>query len=365
MSLLKTAPSPMRVSLYWLLLIVLSVVMFLLLEKANIPAAPLLGTMIVAIILATCGGKITIPKPPFYLAQAAVGCLIAGSITTSIYSQIARDWPIFIGGVFSVIFASTFLGWLLTRLQVMPGSTAIWGTSPGAATAMSLMAESYGADIRLVAFMQYLRVGIVAVVATLVAKIWTPAGAPTAALHIEWFPPFELVPFLSTIGVVIAGATLGKVLRIPAGPLLFTIVLAAVLQDTHLVTLFLPPYLLIPAYALVGWSIGLRFTREILKHVAHALPRILLSTFCLIAICGGFAVILVHVADVDPLTAYLAMSPGGADSVAIIASSSHVDMPFVMALQTMRLILVILISPTLARLIAKLTLPKNEKSMTR
>ena len=49
----------------------------------------------------------------------------------------------------------------------------------------------------------------------------------------------------------------------------------------------------------------------------------------------------------DPLTAYLATSPGGADSVAIIAASSNVDVPFVMAMQMARFILVLLVVPVL------------------
>jgi uncharacterized protein len=53
------------------------------------------------------------------------------------------------------------------------------------------------------------------------------------------------------------------------------------------------------------------------------------------------------------MTAYLAMSPGGADSVAIIAASSKVDVSFVMALQTARFVVVLLIGPSLARFIAE------------
>jgi uncharacterized membrane protein AbrB (regulator of aidB expression) len=55
------------------------------------------------------------------------------------------------------------------------------------------------------------------------------------------------------------------------------------------------------------------------------------------------------------LTAYLATSPGGADSVAIIAASSNVDLPFVMAMQTARFMLVMLVGPALARAVARWT----------
>jgi hypothetical protein len=47
------------------------------------------------------------------------------------------------------------------------------------------------------------------------------------------------------------------------------------------------------------------------------------------------------------------LSPVGADSVAIIAMASNVDVAFVMAMQTTRLILVLLIGPSLASFVAR------------
>jgi hypothetical protein len=72
----------------------------------------------------------------------------------------------------------------------------------------------------------------------------------------------------------------------------------------------------------------------------------------LIAFCGGLAFALVEVFDIDPLTAYLATSPGGADSVAIIAASTNVDVGFVMAQQIARFMLVLIIGPALSRFVA-------------
>ena len=46
---------------------------------------------------------------------------------------------------------------------------------------------------------------------------------------------------------------------------------------------------------------------------------------------------------------------GGADSVAIIAASSQVDLPFVMAMQVARFMIVLLLGPALARAVAQWT----------
>jgi uncharacterized membrane protein AbrB (regulator of aidB expression) len=56
---------------------------------------------------------------------------------------------------------------------------------------------------------------------------------------------------------------------------------------------------------------------------------------------------------VDPLTAFLATSPGGIDSVVIIAANSDVDLPCIVAMQTARFILILLLGPAMARFLAR------------
>jgi membrane AbrB-like protein len=338
-------------ALQWAGLVALSAVAVVLLDLLRLPAALLLGPMAAAIILAVSGGTPRVARVPFALAQGVIGAMIAGAFTPSTLTMLSTGWPIFAGGVIAVIAFSYGLGWLLAYWRVLPGATAIWGASPGAATAMTLMAEAWGADIRLVAFMQYLRVLFVAILASAVARFWVGV-APAATASVAWFPPLPPGSFAATLAVIVGGTTLGQWLRVPAGALLVPLALAAVLHGTVGMAVILPPWLLAASYALVGWSIGLRFTRPILIHAVRALPQLILSIVALILACGALAVVLNRFAGVDPLSAYLATSPGGVDSVAIIAASAKVDLPFIMAMQTMRLLLVLVLGPRIARLIA-------------
>jgi membrane AbrB-like protein len=351
---LRTSP----IGLQWAMLLAISALFVVILESLNLPAALLLGPMLAAILVAAAHGSVHVPRILFILAQGVIGCMIARAIRSSIIGEIIAEWPLFLVAVFSVIAASAALGWLLARWRVLPGSTAVWGVFPGAATAMVLMAEAYNADVRLVAFMQYLRVVCVANTASAVARIWAIGGR---AAGIAWFAPIAPLPFAETLALAGPGALVAHLLRIPAGPLLLPLIVGAILQDTKLMTIELPPWLLATSYAAIGWSIGLRFTRPILLYAARSFPRILLSIIALIAICALFSVGLAWAAKVDPMTAYLAMSPGGADSVAIIAASSKVNVPFVMALQTARFLAVLLIGPSLAKLIAQGTRSEDAK----
>lgn len=338
--------------LRWLLLLALSAVLGAGLEYSGLPAALLLGPMIAGIVFGTNGARMQMPPLPYMAGQALIGMLIAGTIDADIVHTFAVSWPLFLGVVLAVILATSLMGYAMARMRILPGTTAVWGTSAGAASAMLVMADAFGADARLVAFMQYLRVVCVASTASVIAAFVFHIGVAEPK-QIIWFPPFAWTDLALTLLVAFGASALGGVIRFPAATILLPMIVGAVLHATGLLHIVLPPWLLTGAYAVLGWRIGLGFTRRILLHAAHALPQILASIIILIVFCGGLAVLLVKVMGVDPLTAYLATSPGGIDSVAIIAASTPVDVPFVMALQAVRLFLILLLGPPISRFIAR------------
>lgn len=344
----------------WSVLVVISILLGVLLKLVRLPAALLLGPMVAAILMETGGGKVQVPRIPYRFAQAIIGCMIARVLTAEIMASFLHRWPLFLGVVLAVIAASCAAGFFISKFGLLPDTTAVWGLLPGAASTMMLMAEAFGADMRLVAFMQYLRVVCVAVAASLVGRFWAHAAAPLPA--ITWFPPVHGLAGLETAALILAGVFVGPALRLPASGLLLPMFLGAGLHGAGLIEIELPPWLLAMSYLLLGWSVGLRFTRPILARAFHALPQILLSIVALMAFCGLIAGLLVWLAGIDPLTAYLATSPGGADSAAVIAASSPVDVPFVMALQTVRFLLVLLIGPPVSRWLAGLLpTPKRQE----
>src|SRR6202046_3133584 len=255
----------------WGVLIALSVLFAALLTWARLPAALLLGSMIAGILVENGGAGILVPQLPFGFAQAIIGCMIARVLTFTIIHSFLHEWPLFLGISFLVIVASCLLGWLISRFRILPETTAIWGLLPGAASAMMVMADAYGADARLVAFMQYVPVLMVALVASLIARFWVHAPAVAAGARAVWFAPIHALPFLETLVLVLGGVILGPVFRIAAGILLIPMLLGAVLASNGLVEIELPSWLLAVSYLLLGWTIGLRFTREILVYALRAL----------------------------------------------------------------------------------------------
>jgi uncharacterized protein len=344
---LETAPRWAQ----WLGLLVVSAAFAAILELASFPAALLIGPMLAAILLGVNGATIATPQPANAGAQAIVGCLIAASISPEFLPAFLDNWALFLATVVATLVASSFLGWLISRWGVLPGTVGVWGSAPGAATAMVLMAGAFGADQRLVAFMQYLRVIFVTAVAALIARLWVGGGGEAQA--VVWFPILEWPAFGATLGVAAAGAVLGRIARLPSPYFMGPMILGVALKISGLISFQLPEWLLAASYALVGWTIGLKFRRETIVHVRRALPQVTAAILALMAFCGALAFLLWEFAGIDPLTAYLATSPGGMDSVAIIAAASqNVDISFIMVLQMLRFLIVLLFGPAIARLVA-------------
>jgi membrane AbrB-like protein len=338
----------------------LSAVLVAALQLAHLPAAFLLGSMAAAMIVVGRGATLRLPEPAFALAQAVVGCLIARNFTPALFHTMFVHAGLFAGATLSVLLVATGVGLVLARTRLLPGSTALWGMFPGGATVMVVLSGSFGGDMRLVAVMQYLRVVVAAAAASIVARAAGLSGG--TAQGTPWLAPAFSLSFAVLLALILVSGLVVPRWKIPAGPLLVPMVVATVLQDVGLVRVELPRLLLVASYVVVGWAVGLRFTRASFASARRSLPQIIGSIVALVAACAGIGWVLSRVAHIDLLTAYLATSPGGADSIAIIAAGTPIDVAFVMATQMARVVSVLVLGPQLAKRAARLAPPLPQPS---
>ncbi|MFE8115771.1 AbrB family transcriptional regulator [Brenneria goodwinii] len=339
-------------SMQWGILLSVSLVLGVLLQVYHVPAALLLGPMLVGVAMGLNGATIRLPRICFLGSTSVLGCLVAQSLSLSILSPLLNNWLLVLFILLMPLAASGVSGWLLVKFSELPGPTGTWGASPGGAAAMVAMSGEFGADVRLVAFMQYLRVLMVTAAAAFVARISLGDAAAENNAMLVWFPSLDW-RFPATLCVAFGCAWVGRRLRIPSGAMLGPMIVGAVLHSTGTLTLQTPEWLLALAYAFIGWSVGLSFTRPIFLLAIRTLPQMMASIIGLMLLCGAMALMVTRLLPVDLLTAYLATSPGGLDSIAIIAAGSNVDIAFVIALQTMRLFATLIVSPVLSRFISR------------
>lgn len=338
----------------WTLLVVATAALVVGLRALQAPAAMLLGPLAVGVAFGVSGATIRPPPLVRVASSTLIGCLVAAALGAAMGPALLGRLPTFLYIGLSTLGFSLGLGWLLARARWFEGSTAVWGLSPGGSASMIALAQETGADARIVALMQYFRVLLVAGSAIALAHLAAPA--PSGRLHpAGWLPPLDVLGLLGALGLCVVGGALAKLLKFPAGVFLIPGLAGAALLATGRFHLQVPPVLAALAYAVVGWTIGLSFTRPTLMHSARALPRIIGSALALIALCAASGLLVSLACDVDLLTGYLATSPGGVDSILIIAASTPVDLPFILSAQVVRIILVLVLGPYAVGFLARRT----------
>jgi uncharacterized protein len=241
---------------------------------------------------------------------------------------------------------------LLARWTSLDRPTAALGAVAGGASGIVAMAAELRADDRLVAFMQYLRVLVVVVATPILMTIVFPghhAGTPDTDSGILG----DAQGWILTIVLAPAGVLLARWTRLPAGSLLGPMLLAGAVGLLLPDGFATPPLLREAAFAGIGLQVGLRFTLATVREVGSLLVPVLLSITGLIVACFGLAVVLDLTTSATLLDAYLATTPGGLYAVLAAAFGSGADTTFVLAVQTLRVLVMVLLAPAVVRVLVR------------
>jgi uncharacterized protein len=317
------------------------------------PSPSLFAALLVGLVAAlTVRGLPEVPLGVFRAAQAITGVSLGVYVQSSSLDAIASAWAPVVLVSAGTLGLSLLCGYLLSRGTGLDRPTAALGMIAGGASGIVGMARELGADDRLVAVMQYLRVLVVVVLTPILVALAfphahgatggaaSPASAPVIGSARDW---------ALTAAAVGAGALVAVVARIPAGSLLGPMIVAAILALTLGNGFEVPSLLREPAFAAIGLQVGLRFTPGLLREAGRLLIPSLLCIAGLLVTCFGLALLLHATSDTSLLDAYLATTPGGLYAVLAAAFGTGADTTFVIAVQTLRLFVMVLLAPLAVR----------------
>jgi membrane AbrB-like protein len=322
----------------------------LVLDLLGLPSPALFGGLVAGLVRALAvPAPAAVPERASTVAFAVVGVTIGALVDLDTLRQVASEWLAVLLVTVGTLALSIVAG-LLLRLQggISP-MTGAFSMIAGGATGITAMARELGADARMVAVLQYLRVVLIVslmpVTATVVYGATSGAGGPVPAAGAGW--PAGL---LFTVGCAVAGVLVGRLLHVPVAALLGPMLVAAAVDLSGLGQgAGVPAPVEAAAFLVIGLGVGLSFTRAGLRTIGRALPLALVIIVALIVGCAGLGMVLAEVTGASALDAYLATTPGGLSAVLATASDSGADVTFVVAVQVARLLVMVLSAPLIAR----------------
>jgi membrane AbrB-like protein len=324
------------------------------LGSAGVPSEYLFAALLLGLAVALAlPHRLRVARGPATVAQAVTGVVLGTYLQSESLRALGDSWLPVVLVTSATLAVSVLAGLVLARTTSLDRPTATLGMVAGGASGIVAMASELHADDRLVAFMQYLRVLVVVLLTPLIVPLAFPGthgGAPIAREALLGTPE----GWALTAVVAAGGALIGVRLRVPAGVLLGPMVLAGTLTLTGATdALAVPPLLREVAFAVIGVQVGLGFTVETVRQIGRLLVPVLIALAALLVACFGLALLLTAVAPVSLMDAYLATTPGGLYAVVAIALGAGADSTFIVAVQGLRLLVMVLLAPVLVRRITR------------
>jgi membrane AbrB-like protein len=314
----------------------------------GLPTPMLFGGLVGALIyaLARPSAPLRLPGSWFQAGQAVVGVVVGSAIEWETLAGLGARWLIVLGISCFALVVSVLIGSLLTRRGASP-ATAAFSSVAGGAIGLTAMADDLGADSRVIAVLQYLRLLVVLLTLPVVVTVVFGAdgvGDGLAAGGGDWRVD---LPFVAI--ALIGGVLVGRLVRLPSPALLGPLLVAAPLT---LVPYFsgagVPVLVAGLGYLAIGLQVGLKFTVESLRSIGRMMPIAMLTIVVTLLGCAGLGWILTLTTDATPLDAYLATTPGGIYAVMGTAAWLGADVTFVAAAQILRMLIVLALAPFLA-----------------
>ncbi|MET0928756.1 MAG: AbrB family transcriptional regulator [Aeromicrobium sp.] len=318
------------------------------LSLLGFPSPLLFGGLIGGLVVAlTAPDAVTVPRWSFTTGQGVIGVTIGAVLDWDTLTDLGSDWPAVITISIVTLVLSVLAGQLLRLHRGVSAVTASFSTVAGGASGMTAIANDLGADDRVVAVIQYLRVLVILLAMPAAVSIVFHAENGSASGVAA--PDSTLAGLGYTIAAVALGLLVGRLLHLPSPALLGALIASIALAALPVLDgVTVPAWVQGIAYILIGVQVGLRFTVESLKAIGRMLPTAVLVIAIIIAMCAGFGVLLAELTGVSQLDAYLATTPGGLYAVLATSADTGGNVTFVTAVQLIRLLLVLIAAPLIA-----------------
>ena len=248
------------------------------------------------------------------------------------------------------------LGILLSKVTDIPLPTSLLGMLAGGYAMNVITGDRIKADVRMVTLMHLIRLILVLIATPILIHFFLAPGT-----HLSLFAGGRsddtgsfFISFCFTVLVALVGGWLGVKYSYSGSVLLTPLCLMVVLGLIPAFRGIIPPEgFREVATMVIGLQIGLRFNVGVLKRTKKYIPIITALMLVTIIGCGMFAWLLTAVTPMNAITAYLSTTPGGRTAVVSLAFTTGADPTSVLAIQTLRLLIMTILAPAAIGYIVK------------
>ena len=314
----------------------------------NMPLPWLLGALIATTVLSLAGVRLPAPAGSRKAVLAVIGVVLGAAFTPDMAGDVDRWAASLLVMLVSTAVMMAVSVWLSRRIARYSLDTAIYAGMPGGLSAVTLMAADSDADLRVVGLTHAVRILVLLLaippVLQLIGHVSLQSSNTTLS---QWLAMPGLADTLMLLGSGVAGAWLGRIVRLP-NPLLFgPVLVSGALHITGICEATIPPVIVALAQVVIGVSVGVRFVGTSMSSLGLSLAMAVFQALLLMLIALGAAWVGHLVTGYSPAAALLAYMPGGSPELSLVALSLNIEPAFVTSHHLLRITVLIMIMPLL------------------
>ncbi len=291
------------------------------------PAPWMSGALVATTLWALADRPMAVPEPVRWVTFVVLGASMGAALSSDTLAQ-ASTWPVSMACLaVSVIAVIACCMLYFRKVAGWDLATALYASAPGALSAVIAMAETTSADMRKVAFSQGLRLFL------LVAGL--PHLLGVAGGHAMGSPTPAVDSPLGAVAVLLLASAVAALLfawaRIPGGMLLGAMAGSAGLHLSGISQAHLPAQMLIPAFIVLGASVGIRFQGTSLAILRSSFLASLGGFVVAVVISLGMAVLASALTGEETGKMVTAFAPGALETMTALGFAMGYDPAFMSA----------------------------------
>ena len=314
----------------------------------NLPLPFLIGPMAGCLVLGLAGGRMRGMGALGDAMRTILGVAVGASITPALMADLPRMAASLALVPVYLVVAGLFGYPLLRRTFGLDHPTAWYGAMPGGLQDMLVFGEEAGAKVRSLSLIHATRVLLIVMLAP--PLLWAFYGVD---LHTAPGQPATETPLAQLALMAVAGLggwRIAKRVGLFGASILGPMIATAALSLAGYITLRPPAEAIWVAQVFIGLAVGVRYTGLNLGELRRDVAAGAVLTLGLAILTLGFAEAVYLTGLAPQLEAFMAFAPGGQAEMAVLALLAGADLAFIVSHHVLRIVLVILLAPIVARL---------------
>ena len=317
----------------------------------RIPLPWMLGPLFFVGLAGINGIKVSDIRGGRQAGQLLVGCALGLYFTPEVSRQLLEFGFYIIVAAFLAIMAGAMGSMVLRRVSGIDGATAFFGSVPGGAAEMAVMAERAGARFDQVALCHSLRLLLVVSIIPIAVTMTGASGSSSYTPLTTAFAPGGL-----SILILLAAITSWLFMKtgMPNAWMLGSLVASMGATISGFTLSAVPPFLSVTAQILIGCALGTRFKPSLRSESRQLIKGVLAGALCTLLLSTLLGILIAWLIGESVPAMILATSPGGIAEMCLTAKILKLGVPLVTSFQVTRLAIVITCSLPLWNLFSRL-----------